>query len=156
MRRGWNVPRLSIVIPALGRIEAVEQSLASVLRNRPRDCEVVAAMNGPYADPYRLSGEVRFVPVPMGAGWAETVNSVLLAVRSPLVHLLGCGCEVPEGWTDGVLPLFDEPDVGAVAPVVRCEGPLGPVASAGLAFTLGGRRKLLKPGACPSAGTIDG
>ena len=52
--------RLAIVITDGGSIESLESTLVSVLENRPPDCEVLVALAGPYADPYELSGEVRF------------------------------------------------------------------------------------------------
>ena len=55
------MPRLAIVITAVGSVESVERTLVSVLENRPTDCEVFVALNQPYSDPYDLKDEVRFV-----------------------------------------------------------------------------------------------
>ena len=57
------VPRLAIVISAIGSIESLEGTLVSVLENRPADCEILVVLNRPYSDPYDLQGEVRFVAI---------------------------------------------------------------------------------------------
>ena len=92
------MPRLAIVISAVGNVQSLEGTLVSVLENRPADCEIVVALNRPYADPYELKGEVRFVTA-RGATVAG-INQALAATRAPFVHLLASGCQVTEGWTD--------------------------------------------------------
>ena len=63
------MPRLSIVIPVLGNVEGLEDTLVSVLENRPVDCQIVVVLNRPYDDPYDLKDEVCFVEAPPGAGF---------------------------------------------------------------------------------------
>ena len=55
------MPRLSILIPALGSPEALETTLLSVLENRPHDCQVLVALGIDYANPYQLDDEVEFL-----------------------------------------------------------------------------------------------
>ena len=62
------MPRLAIIISAVGSIEALENTLVSVLENRPADCDVVVVHSKPYSDPYELKNEVRFVSAPRGSG----------------------------------------------------------------------------------------
>lgn len=115
--------RLSIVIPVLGGLEGLEETLVSVLENRPADCQVVVVHNRPYDDPYDLKDEVCFVAAPPRCRLAAALNLGLAASRAPIVHVVACGVEVSQGWTDAVVPLFDDPAVGAVAPLVldKCD-----------------------------------
>ena len=112
------MPRLSIIIPALGNLPLMEQGLVSVLMHRPDDCEILVALNTPYADPYDLSDEVGLIDVGRGAGWQASVRETLAHCRAPIVHLLSPGIEVPEGWCGAAMRHFADVGVGAVAPVV--------------------------------------
>ena len=58
------VARLSIVIPVLGKLKKLEDTLVSVLENRPAHCEIIVVLNEPYDDPYELAGEVCFIEAP--------------------------------------------------------------------------------------------
>lgn len=135
------MPRLSILIPALGKLDLVEDTLVSVLRNRPDDCEVLVVLNGEYADPYDLQDEVRFVSAGRGAGLVESVNAGIRASRSPIVHLLARGAVVGEGWTDAPCGHFGDPRVAAVAPLVLDAARPERVLSAGLDYHPGGVRR---------------
>lgn len=131
------MPRLSIVIPALGAWEQLEATLVSVLANRPADAEIVVALGRGYDDPYGLEGEVRFLSLPLGATAVDAWNEAFAGCRAPVVHLLACGAIVPEGWTDAALSHFDDPRIAAVAPIVTSvDGQI--VHSAGWQYSLGG------------------
>ncbi|MGA2035306.1 MAG: glycosyltransferase family 2 protein [Thermoguttaceae bacterium] len=132
------MPRLSIVIPVLGHLKRLEDTLISVLENRPRDCQIVVVLNHCYDDPYDLRGEVCFVETAPAAGFAAAVNQGITASRGAIVHLLTCGAEATPGWSDAALSRFDDPRVGAVAPLVLNRFPPRRVISAGLAFTAAG------------------
>ena len=54
---GFSVPRLSIIIPHRND-QLLEETILSVLENRPRDCEIIVAHDGSYCDPYQLVDEV--------------------------------------------------------------------------------------------------
>ncbi|MBX7164801.1 MAG: glycosyltransferase [Pirellulales bacterium] len=133
-------PRLSILIPVLGDFAAMEQGLVSVLENRPDRCEIVLAFNRPYADPYDLQDEAVFVQAARGAGLVECLNVGLRHCRAAIVHVLACGAEATPEWTDAALAHFDNPRVGAVAPVVIDAADRQTVVSAGLTYRAGGRR----------------
>lgn len=141
--------RLSIVIPAFGPMELVEATLASVLANRPEDCEVVMAHQGPYDDPYELAGEVHFVEVPEEFELIAALNAAVGACDSDFVHLLAPGVEVSEGWTEPALRHFHHALVAAVSPLVLAE-PSGSAVLAGVAYGWGGSRQI-----CCARSTID-
>ena len=114
----FSVPRLSIIIPVLGSADRLETTLVSVLENRPPDCEILVVHSAPYADPYGLAGEIRFLPVGRGTGLVESLNAGIEASRGRVVHVLASGLEVAEDWTQAAFEHFDDPRVASVAPVI--------------------------------------
>lgn len=137
--RVYSAPHLSIVIPCPGGGDLFEETLVSVLQNRPEDCEILVVYPGTYADPYNLRGEVDFVEAPVGATLLELVNLGFDCAQGDVVHLLQCGVEVDEGWTAAVRACFDDPRVGAAAPVLFDKLSDAPP-TIGVRYGLGGRR----------------
>jgi hypothetical protein len=140
------VPRLAIVISAVGSIESLEGTLVSVLENRPADCEIAVVLNGPYADPYDLKDEVRFVPSQRSTSISLAISRALAATRAPFVHLLASGCQVSEGWADAALARFGDRQVGSVAPLVWDAERRGRIFAAGVGYRARGRRYLVGQG----------
>jgi hypothetical protein len=133
------VVSLSIVIPVAGTIDKLEDTLVSVLENRPAHCEVVVVLNERYDDPYELAGEVRFVEAPAHADVLECLNGGIAASRGTIVHTLTCGMEVTPGWTDAAMPHFERPDVGAVAAKIVDRNDRRQTLSTGVAYKAGGK-----------------
>jgi hypothetical protein len=125
---------LSIVIPVLGELKRLEDTLASVLANRPADCQIVVVHNRPYDDPYDLKGEVDFVEVAPGSGWVASIRAGMEASRAPIVNLLACGVEVDPDWTDAAMPHFLDAETAAVAALVLDRGCPRRALSAGLRY----------------------
>jgi Glycosyltransferase like family 2 len=140
------VPRLAIVISAVGSVESLEGTLVSVLENRPADCEIVVVLNGPYADPYDLAEEVRFIPPGRSQSTVEGINRGLAATRAPFVHLLASGCLVSEGWADAALARFGDRQVGSVVPLVWEADRADRIFAAGVGYRRHGRRYLVGAG----------
>jgi hypothetical protein len=128
------VLRLSIVIPVPGDQKLLDDTLVSVLENRPANCELLVVHNRPYSDPYDLAGEVQFLQAPRRAGFVECINLGLAASRAPVVHLLTCGVEVCPGWADAALRHFRNPEVASVTPVVLHHNDRQTLISAGLGY----------------------
>lgn len=110
--------KLAIVIPFLGDTQRLEETLVSVLENRPPDTEVLVVLGQPYGNPYQLEDEVRFVPGPDRPGWASALNHGTAAARAPWIHVLACGAMVEEGWVEPALAHFHDGTIAAVAPMV--------------------------------------
>ncbi len=110
--------RLSIVIPVVGNSKQLDDTLVSVLENRPANCEVLVVHNEPYNDPYELAGEVQFIQAEREAGFAECLNLGLAACQAPVVHVLTCGVTVRAGWADAALCHFRNAEIGGVAALV--------------------------------------
>ena len=133
-RPGRPAIRLSIVIPLLGDAEQLDDTLVSVLENRPPHCEVIVVHNEPYDDPYQLADEVRFVAAPRRATVAECLNVGLSASRAPVVHVLACGVEVAPGWTDAAVRRLGDAQVAAVAAMIVSRHDATKVVSAGIGY----------------------
>jgi GT2 family glycosyltransferase len=145
------VSSLSIVIPVREPAEAFEDTLASVLQNRPANCEVLVVHSGPYDDPYDLAGEVSFVIAPPRNGIIEQINLGVSAARAEVVHVIQPGLVVDEGWTEPALRKFANRRVGAVAPMIIHQQ-TGQIVSAGVSCGLSGTRRAIHAG-CTAAVT---
>lgn len=117
LRRESNV-RVSIVVPHLGDDIAFEDSLVSVLENRPADAEVCVAHDGRYTDPFDLGDEVRFVTHP-SRSLPQLITAAVAVVNGRVVHVIGDGVKATEGWTCEALEKFEHDDVAMVSPVAR-------------------------------------
>jgi hypothetical protein len=133
------VARLSILIPCLGGAAEFDGTLISVLQNRPADCEILVVHTADYADPYGLTGEVDFLRCPDPPSLVGLINAGLKQAAGEIVHVLACGLESTEGWTEPALAQFADPAVAAVAPVVTNVSGVK-VVSAGMRYSVGGRR----------------
>ncbi len=130
--------RLSIVIPVLGNPRQLDDTLLSVLENRPARCEIVVVHNQPYHDPYHLGSEVRLIAAERGATMVECLNQGWAASGAPVVHTLTCGVQVCPGWADAALRHFGNPQVAAVAALVVHRHDRRKIVSAGLGYSADG------------------
>ncbi|MGY8766974.1 MAG: glycosyltransferase [Pirellulales bacterium] len=110
---------LSIIITALRGSEALEETLLSVLENRPDDSEIIVVHSGFYQDPYNLQEEVQFVEAPHARQAADCLNLGVTYASGEFLHTLESGLSVEAGWTDAALALFDDQRTFAVSPVIR-------------------------------------
>jgi hypothetical protein len=136
------VGRLAIVIPSIASVDALEGTLLSVLENRPPRCEIVVVHTHPYSDPYQLQGEVRFLQVPARSSFVACANKGLQETSADVLHLLSAGCQVKEGWTDGVFKHFVDPRVAVVAPLLLDVAEPTHTVDAALSYGVGGVRRV--------------
>lgn len=132
--------RLSIIIPLWADNDSFEDTLASVLQNRPAECEVLVVHSQAYDDPYELAGEVRFLPASRQANSSQVINTGCRAAQGDIVHVLQPGVLVTDGWTEAALGPFRDPRVCAVAPLLVDAAEEDRIVAAGLRYTPGGRR----------------
>ncbi|MFZ4732771.1 MAG: glycosyltransferase [Pirellulales bacterium] len=145
MPRACTGRRLSIVVPVTGDTAALEETLVSVLENRPADTEVIVGLGCDYADPWNIGDEVTFVAAPRGAGMVVCVNTALSHATGDVIHVLAAGWRATPGWTDGPVALIEAGSADAVVPLaVAADDPLR-VVEAGLRVTRGGRRRVVVP-----------
>ena len=153
--------RLTIIIPAFGCQEDLDNTLVSVLENRPSSCEILVPHGPSYRDPYDLSDEVRFV----AASTEELIpliNAGIKAGQASMVHILQAGCEVTPGWTRPVLKRFAaDASLAAVSPRTRLRPGSSVPALRGIRYVSGGTRRDVPlpdgdPGQADEAGDWEG
>ncbi len=137
----FAVPRLSIIITALGNVDLLEQGLVSVLQYRPADCEIIVLLDQAYDDPYNLRDEgVRYCELAAGASRLDAINRGLSLAQGEIIHTLACGAEVAENWADLALQAFDDSTVGCVVPLIVDQASQGErVLSTGVKLSAGGQ-----------------
>lgn len=132
--------RLSIIIPAAAEASVLEDTLVSVLSNRPADCEILVPHAASYADPYALAGEVEFLELPARTPAPRLISQAVDRAEGRVVHLLSPGCEVRDRWCEAALARFDEAEVGSVSPLIVDDWEQAMVISAGVGRRWSGRR----------------
>ena len=130
--------RLSILIPCLRGVEQSEETLVSVLQNRPEDCEVLVPHRQPYDDPFDLADEIHFLHVPHAQGLVELINEALKKAQGDVVHTLASGTTVEEDWTEPALAHFSDPQIAAVAPLAIQASQPTRIHSLGIRYGCGG------------------
>lgn len=109
---------LSIVIPAHGQQSNIDDTLLSVLENRPENCEVLLAHPHGYEDPYDLADEIRLLPVPF-RDLVSLLNAGISDADGQVIHTVIPGMVVSDGWCESALERFEEDDeIGAIAPEI--------------------------------------
>jgi len=116
------VPRLSIIIPHRLDDAALEQTILSVLENKPSDTEIIVVHNGTYADPYHLEDEVLLIR-DNSSSEVGLINAGLLAATAPVVCLLCNGATVHgDRWAEIALQqMQDDMRIVATSPASRAE-----------------------------------
>src|SRR5690606_22586302 len=96
-KEGIFVLRLSIIVPYQGDSGPFEDSLISVLQNRPSNCEVIVPHPVGYHDPYHLEDEVTFVPVAGRPSLVALLNAGLEHASGEVLFVMRNGVEAHEG-----------------------------------------------------------
>ena len=139
-------PRLSIVIPSPSDEMALEETLVSVLENRPDESEIVVVLGFDYADPWNVGDdEVRFIKAPVGSNRVACINLGLAASRGRIVHLLAAGWRATPFWTDAAVEHFNNEQVAAVVPLEVAADDPDRILATGIETSRGGRRLCLRP-----------
>ena len=121
----------------------MENTLVSVLSNRPDDCEILVPHAASYDDPYELAEEVDFLKMKAGCTKSKLIAHAIGTSDGDYVHLLSPGCEVEEGWCEGALRQFQTETIGSVAPAIAHDA-AEETATVGLARGCLGRRRCLR------------
>lgn len=113
--------QVTVVVPVRDRSRSLDRCLASLGGHQP-----VVVVDDGSDDPAavaevceRRGAHVIRRHVNGGPGAAR--NEGMALVRSELVAFVDSDCTVGEGWLDGLVWMFEDPGVGAVAPRVRPE-----------------------------------
>jgi GT2 family glycosyltransferase len=113
---------LSIVIPSNRRVDLLRLCLDSVTRYCPAGTEIVVVDDGSPEAVITFTAlafpGVRVVRLAKSRGFCVAVNRGIEASQGAIVELLNDDTQVSPGWADAALCSFDDPCVGAVAPLV--------------------------------------
>ena len=115
------MPRLSIVVFCFNDTQLLEETLVSVLQNRPDNSEVLVMHDGTYEDPYDLVDEVRFIEASGVQSMTQAANLAMQNSRGLIVHFLAGGVVPEANWSEVALKHFDEEDIVAVVPLLLHE-----------------------------------
>lgn len=133
---------LSIVIPTFNRADLLRRCLTAVLQHAPARTEIVVVDD---ASPAGAAGQVvqafpgvRLIRHQRRRGFAAAANTGICATRGDVIELLNDDTEVRPGWADAALRWFDDPVIGAVAPLTLIWPDGEYIDSAGDRYYLGG------------------
>ena len=116
---GRSAASVTIVVPAHDRPGALEECLRSIDQGVPVIVVDDASVDpGPVAAVCATHG-ARLIRRTENGGPAAARNDALAMVDTDLVAFVDSDCTVSAGWLDGLIWLFDDPSIGAVAPRIR-------------------------------------
>lgn len=132
----------SIIIPTHHRCDLLRACLKAVHENAPPATEIIVVDDdSPNRCASRTAQEfanVRVVRLERRRGFAFAANAGIRASRGDIVELLNDDTEVQHGWADAARRWFDDPAMGAVAPLVLAWPSGAVIDSAGDRYYLGG------------------
>jgi GT2 family glycosyltransferase len=138
-------PSLSIVIPSHRRHDLLRRCLQSVTRFAPADAEILVVDDGSADSIISMTAldfpGVRVLRNSRSRGFCAAANRGIEATRGPIIELLNDDTQVSAGWAEAAQRCFDDPAVGAVAPLVFLgvpENVLPIIDSAGDGYDIGG------------------
>jgi GT2 family glycosyltransferase len=133
---------LSIVIPTHHRTDLLRACLQAVTRHAPAESEIIVVDDAsPGGSASRMAASfagVCTLRLERQRGFAVAANTGIRASRGDFIEMLNDDTEVQPGWADAALPWFDDPAVGAVAPLVLAWPDGAVIDSAGDRYYLGG------------------
>ncbi len=136
------LPPLAIIIPSFSRVDLLEACLRSVVQYAPEHTEILviddASPNSSVSGVSLLFPGVRVLRLNARRGFAHAANLGIAHTRAPIVELLNDDTEVKPGWADAALKWFDDPRIGAVAPLVLQHADVLRIDSAGDVYDRGG------------------
>jgi mycofactocin glycosyltransferase len=110
---------VTVVVPVRDRPEMLDRCLGSI----GRSASIIVVDDGSEQSE-AIAGvcrnhEVRLIRRTSNGGPAVARNEALPVVATPLVAFVDSDCTVDSGWLEALVPLFDDPEVAAVAPRIR-------------------------------------
>lgn len=110
--------KLTIIVPYDGQPSALEETLVSLLENRPEESEIVVVLNHAYENTYDLGeDEVCFVQnTSRACSFESAVHTGVEQTAAQIVHIVPCGCQVASGWSDAAVRLFEDERIACVIP----------------------------------------
>lgn len=137
---------LSIIIPYFSntRTEAFEETLLSVLENRPKNAEIIVVSGEEYSDPWDVQNDgVRLLCFPDEDSHVRLLNNAVHEGKGRFLHILPPGAIAIDNWTEKPIQRFNDENVAVViGAAVNREKP-EQLISTGISWHCGGKIKLL-------------
>ncbi|HBJ73340.1 MAG TPA: mycofactocin system glycosyltransferase [Actinobacteria bacterium] len=111
----WDI---TLVVPAHDRLPALDRCLKSLCGLHVLVVDDASQAKVAVANTAGFN-RAKLVRRPVNGGPAAARNDGIRCSSSEFVAFVDSDCTVPQGWLDSLLPHFDDPRVGAVAPRVR-------------------------------------
>ena len=135
----------SVIVPVVGQPTALDDTLASILRDIPDGSEVILVHDGSFEDSYNIGQEVTLVDAgtkrlssQFAAAFEQSCGDVIALVRP--------GVELPEGWGQIVEDKFSDPSVASAVPIIAGQAKPDQIVAAGVKTNYHYRRMLVEQG----------
>src|SRR5947209_6100471 len=113
---------LTIIIPSCIRADLLTNCLQSIDAHRTPGTEVLVVDDGsPHGEVSAAAQKFPYTRVlrsPKARGFCRAANAGVKHARTEFVELLNDDTEVEAGWAEAALASFEDPSIGAVAPLV--------------------------------------
>lgn len=136
-----DFPRFSIVVPLVGDVDLFEQTLASLLRDRLADTEVILVHDGTYEDPHALADEITIVDA-QSRRLAVMLNRAIALASGDLIAVVRPSIELTNNWQSAIASAFEDSSVASVAPVIVPQSDPTEIVAAGIKTNYGFQRIL--------------
>ena len=126
------VNKSAIIVPAIGDQQVVDETLISVLENRPNGTRVLVPCDVDYEDQYDLADEVDFLRCDLSRelgssmwtkrpviAWTSLANEALYSAQHSYVGLILPGASMLPGSMDAITEVFESrPDIASIVPML--------------------------------------
>jgi len=135
----------SVIVPVVGQPSALDDTLASILRDLPQGSEVILVHDGTFEDNYNIGEELTLVD----AGTKRLSSQFTAAYKKSsgdVIALVRPGIQLPEGWGEVVKERFSNPSVASAAPIIAARSKTDQIVAAGVKTNYHYRRILVGQG----------
>ena len=137
--------QFSIIVPVVGQPEALDDTLASILREVPSDSEVFLVHDGTFIDNYNISAELTVID--SGSKRLSTQCAAALEqCTGEIVSVIRPGVELPEGWGPIVTDAFVDSAVSSATPIIVSQSKPDRIVTVGLKTNYHFHRMLVERG----------
>lgn len=137
--------RFSVIIPTAGNSACLEDTLASVLRNLPQDCEAILVHDGSFEDQYDIASEMMIVDAGSRRLGAQ-VDSAMQYSKGEYIAIVRPAVELNDRWDSIVESQFSDEKTGSVSPLLVSPSRKDRLVAAGVATNYRFARTLVAPG----------
>lgn len=137
--------RYSVIVPVVGQPSALDDTLASILRDMPDGSELILVHDGTFEDTHNICEELTLVDAgtmrlssQFAAAFEQSSGDVIALVRP--------GVKLPEGWGQIVEDKFSDPSVASAVPMIAAQAKPDQIVAAGVETNYHYRRILVGQG----------